>query len=125
MKKTYEEKIRESQEKIEREKAKQKRWIAAENARKRKERNARIYAIGAHAESIMGAPTGYISMEDHKEHIGRLIRIGLAAEEVFGQEVDPSVFKYFLLNQEERGKYFSRFLEQRKAGKLEPLNSNS
>lgn len=115
--KSFDQKMQESQDRIKREMEKQKAWVAAENARKRKERNARLYATGAHVESIVGVPNENEPIEDFKTRIGRLIRIGIAAEEVLQRDVDPMNFKFFLLNQEERGNFFSRFMDQRDAGR--------
>ena len=119
MKKTVEERIQASQERVKKELEKQKSWIAAENARRRKERNSRIFATGAHVEYIAGAPKDGETIEDYKARIGRLLRIGLAADEVLQRDVDPGHFKFFLLNQQERGHFFSRFMDERDAGRDE------
>lgn len=113
--KTVEERIRESQEKIEREKMKQKNWLALENKRRRRERDHRLYTVGGRIESILKEKHNADSLDDYVQTVDRLLRIGLAVDEVLGRSADPKTVRYFLLNQEERGHYFSSFMEQREA----------
>lgn len=100
-------------EKIEREKAKQKAWIAAEHAKKRKERNSRIFAIGAHVVSVIGTQDETVSVEEYKRRVERLIKIGLTVDKILGREANPMFFEFFLHNQEERGLYFSKFMNRK------------
>ena len=113
--KSFDQKMQESQSRINRELAKQKSWIAAENAKKRKERNARLFASGAYVEHVLGVPNDDESIDEYKNRIGRLLRIGMAAEEVLQREVDPMHLKFFLIDQQERGNYFSKFMNKKAA----------
>ena len=113
MAKSVEERIRESQERIEREKAKQKAWVAAENRRKRKERNHRLYTIGGSVEAMLKGHFSFDPLDEFEKTVIRLIQIGMAVDEVAGHPVDAQIIKYFLKNQDQRGHYFSDFVKQR------------
>ena len=113
MAKTIEEKLRLSQDRIAKERQKQKNWLAAENKRRRKERNHRIFTVGGHVESILKEQHDADPLDDYVQTVDRLLRIGLVVDEVLGRAADPKIVKYFLLNQEQRGHYFSSFTEQR------------
>lgn len=111
--KTVDEKIRESQLKIEKEKQKLKKYVAMEHDRKRKARNHRIFTIGGMVDAILKGRFPEDPIDEYEKTVTRLIQIGLAVDEVAGHPVDAQIIKYFLQNQQERGGYFSRFLEQR------------
>lgn len=124
--KTIEDRIAELKKKQEELKEQEKKLKAKAKQEERKARTRRLINIGAEIEAALGSP---IEGEDLKKLIVLLqnpiapmpvskieTQIGCIAEEVLGRKFTPedlTRFKTFLVNQNQRGGYFSKAMRDK------------
>ena len=92
--------------------AREKRTAAHEAQLRRKAETHRKIIEGGYVDSILGIQGDDISIEERLSEIGRLINLGLVADDMAGRKLTPHVLKLFFKSQNERGNFFTRFCDR-------------